>query len=261
MHPTLQRDQFFGARLASAAIGRFTLSLTRYDRDDAIPWHAHGDSYATVVVSGAYREETAAGARDCRTRDVVVHAGGERHANRFVHGNATCLNIHGTSFDRSALLSQPHIGDLAGRLVDEFRHTDGLSPIAVEALMLELFVAAARHAEPARIPAWLADIRRMLADRFHEPLTLADLAGAAGVHPGHVARAFRQHYGTTVGGALRDLRVAYAKQRLASADPLRDIALDAGFADQSHLTRTFRRVTGLTPAAFRRSLRSVRSTM
>jgi AraC family transcriptional regulator len=261
MHQTLQRDEFFGRRLDTATIGPFSLSLTRYERDDAIPWHVHGDSYATVVVSGTYREETAAGARDCRTRDVVVHTGGERHANRFVHGNATCLNIHGTAFDRSALRSRPDIGDLAARLVGEFRHTDALSPMAVEALMLELFVAAARHAEPTRVPSWLVDIRRILADRFHEPLTLGDLAGAAGVHPGHVARAFRQHYGTTVGGALRDLRVAYAKQRLESAAPLREIALDAGFADQSHLTRTFRRVTGVTPAAFRRGLRSSRSTM
>jgi AraC family transcriptional regulator len=262
---TLARDQFFGRRLGAAAIGQFSLSLTRYERHAAIPWHAHGDSYATVVVSGgyaeAYRDEIASGVRECRAGDVVVHAGGERHADTFVHGHATCLNIHGSAFERSTLLSRPDISVLARKAFDEFRHPDALSPLALEALMLELFVAAARHSEADRVPAWLVEVRRTLRLRFQEPLTLAELAGAAGVHAGHVARAFRQHYGTTVGGALRDLRVDYAKQRLATAAPLQEIALDAGFADQSHLTRTFRRTTGVTPAAFRRALRSSRSRM
>jgi AraC-like DNA-binding protein len=255
MNQTLQRDEFFGHRVSTRNIGPFSLSLTRYDRGAVIPWHAHREPYATVVVSGAYREETAAGSRDCGTRDIIVHARDEQHADSFLHGNATCLNVHGMAFDRSALLSRSQTSVLAMKLVDEFRHPDALSPMAVESLMLELFVTTVRHAEMPGAPQWLAGVRRTLHERFQEPLTLADLGRGVDIHPGHLARAFRQHYGTTVGGMLRELRVAYAKQRLASAAPLREIALDAGFADQSHLTRTFKRSTGLTPAAFRRALR------
>lgn len=254
MHATLQRDEFFGHRLGNRAFGPFSLSLTRYDAGAVIPWHAHRDPYATVVVNGAYREETTAGARHCRALDIVVHAGEERHADSFVHG-ATCLNVHGMAFERSALLSRPVSGSVAAKLVEEFRHPDSLSSLAVEGLMLEMFVSAGRSEGEPIAPPWLVGVRRIVNMRFHEPLTLTELAENAGVHPAHVARAFRQHYGTTVGATLRELRVAYAKQRLASAAPLRDIALDAGFADQSHLTRTFRRMTGVTPAAFRRALR------
>ncbi len=261
MNATLQRDEFFGCRLGARALGTYSLSVTRYEPGAVIPWHVHREPYATVVVSGSYLEETTTGSRHCRERDVVVHAGDERHADTFLHGNTTCLNVHGMAFDRSVLLSNPRTGALASNLIDEFRRPDAHSPMAIEALMLELFVTAARFVSPSQTPRWLADVRRLLQERFQEPLTLSALSATVDIHPGHLARAFRQHYGTTVGGMLRELRVAFAKQRLASAAPLREIAIDAGFADQSHLTRTFRRSTGVTPAAFRRALRSSRSTM
>jgi AraC family transcriptional regulator len=119
--------------------------------------------------------------------------------------------------------------------------------------MLELFAETGRHREEApRLPAWLRGVRETIASRFTERLTIAALAMEAGVHPTHMARAFRQHYGCTVGELQRELRVAYARERITAGDALSAVAADAGFADQSHFTRTFRAVTGVTPAAFRR---------
>jgi AraC-like DNA-binding protein len=93
--------------------------------------------------------------------------------------------------------------------------------------------------------------------RFRERLSLASLAAASGVHPTHLARAFRKHYGCTVGELQRELRVEYAMQRMSAGDTPGAVAADAGFADQSHLTRTFRALAGNTPAAFRRAARRV----
>ena len=73
-----------------------------------------------------------------------------------------------------------------------------------------------------------------------------------GVHPVHLARAFRQTYDTTFAGYIRELRVEYARNELAtSAMPLSVIAAAAGFCDQSHFCRSFRRATGLSPAEYR----------
>ena len=78
-------------------------------------------------------------------------------------------------------------------------------------------------------------------------------AREAGVHPAHLSRAFRDRYRETIHGRVRRLRLEWAARRLVeSDDPIAGIALAAGFADQSHLTRALKAHTGLTPAAYRR---------
>jgi AraC family transcriptional regulator len=101
-------------------------------------------------------------------------------------------------------------------------------------------------------PPWLERVREQIHDEFAGGLTLAALADTSGVHRVHLARAFRWHYRCTVGQYIRQRRVEFASHRLtASRDRLSSIAFDAGFSDQSHLTNTFRRLVGMTPAAFR----------
>jgi AraC family transcriptional regulator len=146
---------------------------------------------------------------------------------------------------------------IVGRLHSEFRFPDAVSPISVEALMLELFVASERTPNDSdRIPSWLREARSIVTRRFADSATLTAIASAVDVRPAQLARAFRRHYGLSVGDFIRQLRVEHAQRRLATKAPLGEIALDAGFADQSHLTRTFRRVTGMTPAAYRQMVRT-----
>lgn len=248
------RNDLFGRTLGVRTLGAYTLSLSRYERDSHIPPHAHDAAFATVVLDGGYRETALHETRECAPQSIVVHAAGERHADTFAR-RTTCLSIHGATFDRSAHLDTPAAAAIALKLRSEFRGPDAFSPMVVEALMLELFVASARRREGGDAPLWLRDVRATIEERFREPLTLSMLAADADVQAAHLARAFRRHYGTTVGEMLRDLRVAYAKQRLASRAPLAQIALDAGFADQSHFTRTFRKATGMTPSAFQNVIR------
>jgi AraC family transcriptional regulator len=97
-------------------------------------------------------------------------------------------------------------------------------------------------------------------DGFTERWSLAELAAAASVSADHLARAFRRHQGCTVGEYVRRLRVELACRLLAeSEEPLAQVALAAGFSDQSHFTKVFRRRMGTTPAAFRKLQRPRRS--
>lgn len=252
------RNDLFGRPLGARTLGAYTLSLSRYERGSRIAPHVHDAAFATVVLDGGYRECGAGfSPRFVAPHSIVVHAPGERHADAFAR-RTTCLSVHGAPFERSAHLASPAAAAIALKLRDEFRAPDAFSPMVVEALMLELFVASARQLSGDAAPLWLRHVRAVLEERFREPLTLSFLAAAADVQPAHLARTFRQHYGTTVGERLRELRVGYAMQRLASHDPLSQIALDAGFADQSHFTRTFRKATGMTPAAFQREASGLR---
>lgn len=138
------------------------------------------------------------------------------------------------------------------------RHADDTAHLIIEGTVLELLGHAARTStirpRETRISPAIRRAHELLEARYREPVSLADLAAATGRHPAYIATAFREAYGETVGDCLRRLRVDDASRSLVHTDlPIAKIALASGFGNQSHLTRVFKRATGITPAAYRRS--------
>jgi len=128
----------------------------------------------------------------------------------------------------------------------------------VESLALGVLAEASRRDEAAArppVPLWLLVAMALIEERFREPLSLAAVARSVGVHPVHLARTFRRVHQTTVAAHVRQLRVEFARGLLGSPAGLSEIACAAGFCDQSHFSRCFKRHTGLTPAAYRATLR------
>jgi AraC family transcriptional regulator len=104
-------------------------------------------------------------------------------------------------------------------------------------------------------PRWLEQARELIHGQFTESLTHDQIATAVAVHPVHLAGVFRRHYGCTIGEYARRLRVEFACRNIStSTAPLADIALAAGFSDQSHFSKVFKQLTGMTPAQFRKNL-------
>jgi AraC family transcriptional regulator len=87
-------------------------------------------------------------------------------------------------------------------------------------------------------------------------LRLNDLAHEASLSTSHLIRSFRQSTGKTPYQFLLHRRIERARSLILSdhRTPLTEVALATGFADQHHLARVFRRVTGVTPSSYRRSL-------
>jgi len=105
---------------------------------------------------------------------------------------------------------------------------------------------------PGSEPGLAARIRAYL----HEAgpaaeLTADDLAAAAGCSRYAAYRAFRQAYGLAPSDYHRQLRVRAARRLLSRGVSPATAAAEAGFADQAHLTRWFRRYYGITPGAYR----------
>lgn len=103
-----------------------------------------------------------------------------------------------------------------------------------------------------RPPQWIESAQELLRSRLKNPPDLLETARIAGVHPSHLSRAFRQFTGMTVGAYLRRERVHFACSLLHQSQySLAEIAQEAGFYDQAHFSRVFRRQVGLSPKEFR----------
>ena len=88
------------------------------------------------------------------------------------------------------------------------------------------------------------------------PARIKDIAAAAGLSPTRFSRAFLRSVGESPRGYLRRRRVELAQNLMLSTHmSLAEIALECGLCDQSHLTKSFRRVVGISPSAWRRSRR------
>jgi AraC family transcriptional regulator len=189
-----------------------------------------------------------------------------------------------------ALVAMGDDGDIP-RHIQELRHTPGTTvrdPVARDLLLAmrpslaarpeetpELFIdhvalalsihVAGKYGDVSALPQmWGGGLAPWQERRAKELLdanigggvTLADLARSCELSPRHLTRAFRQSTGMAPHQWLQHRRIEKAKQLLeTSAAPLSAIALDCGFADQSHFTRTFSRVAGVTPGQWSRTKR------
>lgn len=136
---------------------------------------------------------------------------------------------------------------------------DALSTLALESMALELMVETLRSRENRkthRPPKWLEEVRQILRANFSNPPSLTQLSKVVGIHPVHLVRVFRTFQHCTMSEYVRQLRVESAQKKIVSSDAsLVEIALSSGFADHTHFSRSFKRVTGMTPSEFRNLIR------
>lgn len=236
--------------------------------------HDHELPFVGVVLAGGVEKEFGQLSLTLTTGGVYVMPAGVPHVDLFPIG----VRLLTLELDSAADLWDPcekllarvrrlrssTLASIARQIAVELRAQDDLRRMAVEGLSLELFAAATRSISGANghrhAPAWLNTVDEFLAESFLRPLTIAEIAAVAHVHPAHLARVFRAHYGETIGHRLRRLRLDWAIGQLVEGElPLRDVATEAGFAHQSHFTRAFKAYTGWSPAQYRIRQRRKRS--
>jgi len=248
------------------------LSELRQLGSRSVPRHEHELAYITVILSD-YLEGDHGKLAELRPFTAVFNPSGVRHATVIGPAGAKLFTIElrhrhlqelgarlpeQTTFDRGAgALLWPGL-----RLYSAFK-MQAADPLLLESQMLEMLAAlvssdgAAADGETTQnsAPPWFGRVKERLHEEFRENLRMRDLADDAGVHPVHLARVFRRIEKQTPGDYLQRLRVRAACCRLNNREyPLALIAAECGFADQSHLTRVFRKLAGTSPARFRGAL-------
>ncbi|MHC8286700.1 AraC family ligand binding domain-containing protein [Pseudomonas sp. XS1P51] len=110
----------------------------------------------------------------------------------------------------------------------------------------------ARYSEDPRLPLVAQKAREYLHAHAQYDIGLDQLAAATGVDRFRLTRAFKTAYGIAPHAYLVQLRLATARRMLAHGEQPATVAMELGFADQSHLGRWFVRAYGLTPALYRK---------
>lgn len=249
-------------------VGGFRVTDAWFPAGEVLPPHVHERPILATMLSGSFLDVFRTRTHDCAPSTVFTEPAGEQHANKIQNAGAHVLVVQPDPVETerlrpaSRLWEEIHcfrhgdIADRARQLSGEVRSPDAVTPIAIESLILEMLALAVRSGGGNGLtgsqPAWLERARDLVHDRFREKLRIEDVATAVDVHPSHLAKTFRNHFHVSLGTYIRQLRIEWATRQVAETEePLSAIAARAGFADQSHFTREFRKRTGLSPRRYR----------
>jgi AraC family transcriptional regulator len=258
-----------GSVVSSVTAGGFDVLISSYRPFESHPYHVHDRPAFVYVIDGEVEVRTPSDSQRCVPASMRLIPAGDRHQTRY-GANAAHALVMGIGSERtsdlrehSAVLDSPSYHAprtpatvYAERVMREMVRNDSATPLAIEALMLELLATGIRKFATVerRLPAWLTRVRERVDAEFKDRLSLESLALDAGVHPVHLSRTFRRYFGCSIAQYQRALRLEWAAAQLMSGHhPLSRIAVDAGFADHSEFTRRFTEANGVTPSRYRSS--------
>lgn len=265
----LKAGEHFGDVSPKVHISSAVLSESIYQNKTALPEHSHELGFFTLILEGGYSEQVGSKHFQYSPKTVLWREAEVAHKDRIESNRSHFFFVEIKRDYLEKLLEYEKIPDrlserhgslvwLASRLHCELQNEQLYSPLIAEGITLEMLGYLARKKNinlEKRAPKWLSRVLERLNEEFTENLSTEELAAEAKVHPVHLASVFRRFQHQTIGEYVQKLRINYASELLLKKDlPLVEIAYSSGFSDQSHFTRIFKRVVGITPGAFRSSL-------
>jgi AraC family transcriptional regulator len=237
-------------RVRSALVGDtsdFSAILTYYPPGLLQPPHKHGASQLSFLLAGSLWETANGCDVELDTAHVCRKPGGTVHSNRFGKNGALLLSFHFKCEEAAERT-------LSGRSWAWSRLTAGQLFAAVAASRKggepdELWdqLATGEEAKARGFPPdWLRWAKSRI-EAYPALASIGDLATEAGVHRVHLSREFARYFGTSPSTfRLREMS-GHALNRIMHKIPPALAAQEAGFADQSHMLRTVKRMVGFAP--------------
>ena len=238
------------------------------------PRHAHDHFGIGVIAFGAQRSWSGIGSVEAGAGDTIMVNPGEMHDGMPLDGRARgwrMLYLDPDVLARQTAaeavgpieITRPAAGDpvLAGHFAGLFAQVTASVPDALavdEALLRSLMLVLRRYGLGRPVAGGPSPVVAKALERLdaapETPVSLAELAALAGVSRFQLLRGFAREVGVTPHAYLVQRRVRLARQLLAAGLPPVQAAGEAGFADQSHMTRAFVRQLGVTPGRYQAAL-------
>jgi AraC-like DNA-binding protein len=240
-------------------------------RDRSFPTHIHEEYVVGTVIAGAEHLDVGGVRHVVGTGDVLRLHPGEPHANRslgdetlryrvfYLPAASVMPYLDADRGERCLSFASPVARDDALSLVLAETHealsSDLAGQLEQESTMMALVRALARSM-PDTVPesdsggAGIRRARDYIEVHFAEGFGLAELSAVADLSAFHLVRSFKKATGLSPLAYRNQQRVNEARRLLLAGGRIAEVALDVGFADQSHLTRQFQRVMGVSPGRY-----------
>lgn len=264
----LKTGTFYGQTNTTIHLDFATLTDTEYTHEK-VDWHYHDNAYFTFILDGRVTEGNKKGVYNCSAGSLLFHNWQDAHYNikpkGFTRGFHIELNenwfkqmpLKYDSLQGSFSVTNPNIKFLFYQLFKESKISDELTSLSAETLLLKALAQMHQEQMPAQriAPLWVNQLHSAINDDIAYKFTLAELAMLVNIHPAHLSRDFSKYFHCNLGGYIRKLRVQKALTLLPDKNrSLTSIALECGFADQSHFLRCFKSFNEGNPSLYRKLL-------
>ena len=238
--------------------------------DRSFPRHSHDEFGFGYVVRGGQESWSGRGSVEARAGDTITvnpselhdgigHSGRPRQWNMLFISPSVISEYAGKSpstaeFEQPVIPANPHrvLVELAFAAVTapsiDHNHVEKRVTLALRDVL-----SSGNHdrlGSDASCSRAVSEIVTRIHEEWSEPLSLSDFANISGLSKYQTLRHFLKEVGATPHAYLTQLRVKQSKRLICTGMPLAEAAIAAGFSDQSHMTRAFRRQFGVTPGRF-----------
>lgn len=224
--------------------------------------HFHQNAHLSFVLEGNCAERK----KESLIRNpghVTFYHAGEPHQVVGVKNTSRHINIEITPhFLTSNCIREADIADAVSNSPDvkflmlkmhkELIYNDGDTSSALQSLFITMISREVNYRQYNKnMPYWAIQVEKYLRDHPNHNTTLTELSLIAGAHPVTISKYFTRYFGCTMGEYMRKLKIEQAIAMIKSGQKsLTDVALECGFADQSHFIRTFKNFTGFLPTLY-----------
>jgi AraC family transcriptional regulator len=235
---------------------------------DRVDWHWHENAYFTFILEGGVIDGNKKSVYECGAGDLLFHNWQDAHYNisskLFTRGFHVEIkpswfatnDLPPGIIDGSRKIADPRVKILLANVFKESKLKNSTMQLSIDMLLVEIFSLLSNRENPQtdKKPAWVNKIEEALHENSFD-YQLRDLAALAGIHPVHLSRSFARYFKLNLGDYIRHIKIQKALALMTDRNlSLTDIALNTGFADQSHFIRSFKSAHQLSPLQYRKLL-------